>query len=160
MNILLSRWLKYSSSKSRIPLPRPVGSPSHVASSDGNEEQNNLEQEPSPASALLLTLQVLEARTIFRAYGRSFVVGVGVGVRVGVAIKTVQVVRLDRDDVVVVAQLTSFGGESEVRDGRNSDVLLRGFQCETVVPGVFGLVLQLQGQGLVVEVSQTGFGGD
>ena len=76
------------------------------------------------------------------------------------AADAVEVVGLDGHDVVVVAQLAGLGGEAEVGDRGDGDVGVRGIQREAVVPGVLRLVLQVQGQGLVLEVGQAGFGGD
>jgi hypothetical protein len=61
---------------------------------------------------------------------------------------------------VVVAQLTGLSGETEVSNGGNGDVRLVGIEGKAVGPRIFGLVLQFQGEGLVLEISETGFGGD
>lgn len=59
-----------------------------------------------------------------------------------------------------VAQLTRFGGQPQVRDGGDGDIGVVGGQGEAVRPRVLGLVLQVQGQGLVLEISETGLGWD
>jgi hypothetical protein len=61
---------------------------------------------------------------------------------------------------VVVAQLTRLSGETEVSNGGNGNVSLVGVESKAVGPRVFGLVLQFQGEGLVLEVGETGLGGD
>ena len=61
---------------------------------------------------------------------------------------------------MVVTQLTSLGGETEVSNGWNGDVGFVGVEIKALDPGVFGLVLQLEGQGLVLEIGETGLGRD
>lgn len=61
---------------------------------------------------------------------------------------------------MVVAQFTSLGGETQVSNRRNSDVGVLGVKVEALDPGILGLVLKFQGEGLVLEVSETGFGGN
>lgn len=56
---------------------------------------------------------------------------------------------------MVVAQLARLGGETQVCDGGNGDVGVGGRQFEAVGPRVLRLVLQVQSQGLVLEVSET-----
>lgn len=61
----------------------------------------------------------------------------------GVAPDAVQVLSSDRNDVVVVAQLASFGREAQVGNGRDGDIGLGSVQSEAVGPGVLGLILQV-----------------
>jgi hypothetical protein len=61
---------------------------------------------------------------------------------------------------VVVAQFASLGGETQVSNRRNGNVRVLGVEVEALDPGVLGLVLKLQGEGLVLEVGETGFGGN
>lgn len=61
---------------------------------------------------------------------------------------------------MVVAQLTSLSGETQVSNRRNSDVGVLGVEVEALDPGILGLVLKFQGEGLVLEVGETGFGGN
>lgn len=61
---------------------------------------------------------------------------------------------------MVVAQLAGLGRETQVCDGGNGDVGILSGKTEALGPCVFGLVLQLQGQRLVLEVGKAGFGGD
>lgn len=61
---------------------------------------------------------------------------------------------------MVVAQLAGLGGEAQVCDGGDGDVGILSGKIEALGPCVFALVLQLQGQRLVLEVGKAGFGGD
>lgn len=72
----------------------------------------------------------------------------------------VQVLGLDGDNVVVVAQFACLSGETQVGDGGDCDAAILGSQAEAVGPGVLGLVLQVQGERLVLEVGETKLGGD
>lgn len=60
---------------------------------------------------------------------------------------------------MVVAQLARLGGQAEVGDGGDVDVVFRRGQREAVGPGLVGLVLQVEGQGFVLEVGQARFFG-
>lgn len=121
-----------------------------ITSHNHSKEQNSLEQEPSPAALLLTALDTASVTALARA-GRA---------ATAAATNAVQVLGLDGDDVVVIAELTSLGREAQVGNGGNSDVVLGGSQLEAGNPAVLGLVLQVQGQGLVLEVSQAGLGRD
>ena len=121
-----------------------------ITSHNHSKEQNSLEQEPSPAALLLTALDTASITALARA-GRA---------ATAAATNAVQVLGLDGDDVVVIAELTSLGGEAQVGNGGDSDVVLGGSQLEAGDPAVLGLVLQVQGQGLVLEVSQAGLGRD
>lgn len=59
---------------------------------------------------------------------------------------------------MVVTQLTSLGRETEIGDRGNSNVGILGVEGETFCPGIFGLVLEFQRQGLVLEVGEAGLG--
>lgn len=61
---------------------------------------------------------------------------------------------------MVVAQFTSLGGETQVCNSRNGNIGVCGRQLEAVGPRVFRLVLQVQTQGLVLEVGETKLGWD
>lgn len=61
---------------------------------------------------------------------------------------------------MVVAKLTGLSGETEICDGGNGDVGLISIESEAVGPRVFGLVLEFQGEGLVLEIGETSLGGD
>lgn len=55
---------------------------------------------------------------------------------------------------MVVTQLTGLSGETQVSDGGNGDVRFVGIEGEAVGPRVLGLVLEVQGEGLVLEIGQ------
>lgn len=55
---------------------------------------------------------------------------------------------------MVIAQLAGLGGETQVRDGGNGNVGILGIESEAVGPGILRLVLQVQRQGLVLEVGE------
>lgn len=61
---------------------------------------------------------------------------------------------------MVVAQFARLGGETQVGDGGDRDAGILGSQAETIGPGVLRLVLQVQGERLVLEVGETKLGGD
>lgn len=61
---------------------------------------------------------------------------------------------------MVVAELARFGGETQVCDCRDGDVLICGGQLETVGPCVLRLVLQVETEGLVLEIGETELGRD
>lgn len=77
-----------------------------------------------------------------------------------VTVQRIQVLRLERDNIVVITQLTGLGGETQVSDRRNGDVRVLGVEGEAVGPGILRLVLQVQSQGLVLEVGKTELSGD
>lgn len=54
---------------------------------------------------------------------------------------------------MVIAQLASFGGEAEVCHGWDRDVGFGGCQREAVGPDILRLVLEVESQRLVLEVS-------
>ena len=105
--------------KPRVPLLSPVRSPSQISTCNSQEEQNNLDQEPSPATAAAFLLGSLDMALILGSAGRSTAGSGGTS-------NAVQVLGLERNDVVVVAQFTGLGRETQVRDGRDGDV---GFFC-------------------------------
>lgn len=61
---------------------------------------------------------------------------------------------------MVVTELTGLSGETEVGHRGNGDVGIFGVEGEAFRPGVFGLVLELQRQRLVLEVGKAGLGRD
>ena len=69
---------------------------------------------------------------------------------------SVEILGLDRDDIVVVREFTRLGGKSEVGDSGHFVV----FNLEAFGPFVLLLVLQLELEGFVGEVGEFGFGGD
>lgn len=57
---------------------------------------------------------------------------------------------------MVVGELAGLSAEAEVSDGRDFEVL----DLEALGPFVFGLVLEVELEGLVGEVGEAGFGGN
>lgn len=135
----------------------PVDSPSKVSTSNSTEEQDNLKQEPGPAAGVLLGSN---AGITAAATGTSTVLVGTTAAASAVTANGVQVLSLERDDIVVVAQLTSLGGETQVSNRRNGDVGVLGVEVEALDPGVLGLVLKFQGERFVLEVGETGLGGN
>ena len=123
--------------------PRRVA---NIASSNNQEEEYDLHEEPCPATA----------RLWWRRFPSSSATRGGAAGR----LRGVEILGVDGDDIVVVAQFTSLGGETQVSNRRNSDVGVFGVKVEALDPGILGLVLKFQGEGLVLEVSETGFGGN
>lgn len=70
----------------------------------------------------------------------------------------VQVVRRDRDDVLVVTDLTCFTGQAEVRNRGEGDIMLVRVQREAVRPRPISLVLEVETEEFVLEVGQARFG--
>lgn len=56
---------------------------------------------------------------------------------------------------MVVAQLASLSGETQISNGGDGNVGFVRIEGEAVGPRVLGLVLEVQSEGLVLEVSQT-----
>ncbi len=124
---------------------RSPGSISDIAAADNHEEENNLEEEPSPAATTAAAL-LLRGRLLSFAATRG-----GLPRWLG----RVEVLGVDRDDVVVVAQLTRLGAKAKVGNLGNCRRLVR---LEAQGPLVLGLVLQLQLEVFVLEVGQAELG--
>lgn len=144
------RFLSVKASQVRRLEPRrprlgAVDRPAKVPANNRTKEQNNLEQEPRPATRLLLGLGAgpATATRVIRATATA------------VPVHRVQVLGLERDDVVVVAELARLGRKTQVCDGGDGNVRVCGGQFETVGPCVLRLVLQVQTEGLVLEVGET-----
>jgi hypothetical protein len=128
----------------------PVGAQNrkpNISSRNNQPEQHELEQKPSPPTTASLFLRILIRfirilAVIFRCAGSTT--------------GRVQVLGFDLDDVVVIGQLASFGGETEVGDSWEFDVR----DVEAGCPFVFFFVHELDFQGLFGEVGYAGFGGD
>lgn len=118
---------------------------SDVGSCQGQTEQDELQEEPTPATAFLLCILIRLVRAL------AVVLGGASG-----ATWAVQVLGLNLDDVVVVGKLASFGRETEVGDTRELDA----GDIEAGGPLVFLLVHQFDLERLLLEVGDTGFGGD
>lgn len=63
----------------------------------------------------------------------------------GAAADAVQILGLERNDVVVVAKFAGLGGETQVGDRGNGNVGFLGIELEALGPAVFGLVLEVEG---------------
>lgn len=61
---------------------------------------------------------------------------------------------------MVIAQLTGLGGETQVRDRGNGNVGILRVEGEAVSPGILSLILQVQRQRLVLEISKAELGRD
>ena len=118
-------------------------SKTNVCASHGQTEQDKLEEEPTPATSLLLAVLI---RLVC-------VLAVVLGCTCGTA-GAVQILGLDLDDVVVVGELASLGGETEVGDARELDT----GDFEARGPFVFLLVHQLEGERLFLKVGDAGLG--
>lgn len=63
----------------------------------------------------------------------------------GAAADAVQILGLERNDVVVVAKFASLGGETQVGDRGDGNVGFIGIEFEARNPAVFGLILEFEG---------------
>ena len=63
----------------------------------------------------------------------------------GAAADAVQILGLERNDVVVVAKFAGLGGETQVGDRGDGNVGFIGIEFEARDPAVFGLVLEFEG---------------
>lgn len=123
---------------------------SDVRAADEATKQQHLEEKPSPTTTLL--------------FGSSSATGSSSGSSGPACVRghrIVQIPRLDADDVEIVRQLARVRAETEVSRARyfQGQFWLR-LQTEAVNPRVRRLVLQLQSERLVLEISQLGFRGD
>lgn len=116
----------------------------NIRTTNSKEEEDNLGKEPCPATALLPTNVAAAAALLARG-------GAVDGARLGI-----QVIRLDGDNVVVVAQLARLGAEAEVGNVGN---LRRAIDVEAADPVVLVLVLQVELEVLVLKVRQAHLGG-
>ena len=121
----------------------------HVPTTHDKAKEYDLKEEPGPAALLLGLLPGSGTPTLAAARL--------VRVAVSAALGIVQVLGLDADDVVVVAQLARLGAEAEVRHGGDGGRLER---LEAQFPLILGLVLELELEALVLEVREAGLGGD
>lgn len=126
----------------------------HVRAGYDSGEQDDLDEEPEPAAGFLAGVHVAAAL----ALGGAVLAGGGlVQGAVGAGGGVVEVLGLDADDVVVVAQLAGLGAEAEVGDGGDGRGLVG---LEAQLPLVLGLVLELELEALVLPVREARFGGD
>ena len=138
-----------SLSSKPIPPLAAVDGETNVSTRERQAEDDELHESPEPASptasilgrrrALVLVAVVVLLR------GRS-----GASLARG----RVQVLGVDADDVVAVAELARLGAEAEVADGRQLDVR----DLEAARPLVLVLVHQVHGELLVLEVRDLGAG--
>lgn len=128
-----------------ISLPCPVNSVPDVQSRKRKSKHDKLDEEPRPATTFLLARHAASA--LWRRGTRS-----ACGVAPGVLL--VQIVRFDGNDVVVVAEFTSLGGEAQVSNGW--DLELRNF--EALRPFIFCFVLEFEAEVFVLEVGEASFG--
>ena len=131
-----------------IPPPAAVDRETNVSTSDRKTEDDELHEEPEPAAAGALLGS--RCTPVFVAV----VVLLGGGAGAGLAGGRVEVLGLDADDVVAVAELAGLSAESEVADGGELDVRDR----EAAGPLVLVLVHQVQGELFVLEVGDLGAG--
>lgn len=123
--------------------PGSVGCVADVGGGDDDEEKNDLGEEPAP-------------RTTSAASGSETARAVAAGVVVGDRRLRVEVVRLDRDDVMVVRELARLGAEAKVCNVGNSR---RVGRVEAERPLVLVLILQLYLELFVLEVCDAHLGG-
>lgn len=76
--------------------------------------------------------------------GRSTTVA-GFHAAAAAAADAVQILGLERNDVVVVAKFAGLSGETQVSDRGNGNVGFLGIELEALDPAVFGLVLEVEG---------------
>lgn len=139
--------MNFQLSESRRPLVRPVDGVPDICAPNSTKEHEHLEKEPAPAATFLLV--DLAATTT----------GTGPGISTAcVVADAVQVVRRDRDDVLVVTDLTCFTGQAEVRNRGQGNIVLLRVQREAVRPRPIRLVLEVEAEELVLEVGQARLG--
>lgn len=122
----------------------PVRRVCDIATADDEEEENDLEEEPSPASTALRSRCLFASAT---SRGRS----------ASRLRRSIEILGVDRDDIVIVAQLACLGGEAKIGYLGNRGRLV-GLEAKR--PLAFGLVLELQLEVLVLEVRQAELGRD
>lgn len=131
-----------------VPPPAAVDRETNVSTRDRKTEDDELHEEPEPAAASTL-LRSRRAPVLV-----AVVVLLGGGAGAGLAGGRVQVLGVDADDVVAVAELAGLSAEAEVADGGELDVWDR----EAAGPLVLVLVHQVQGELLILEVGDLGAG--
>lgn len=129
-----------------VPPPAAVDGKSNISTRDRKSKDNELHQEPEPAAtaALLGRLRALVLATVVVLLGRRAGAGLARG--------RVQVLRVDADNVVAVAELARLGAETQVADGGQFEV----GDLEAAGPLVFVLVHQVEGELFVLEVGDLG----
>jgi hypothetical protein len=132
------------------PLLCPPCCITHIPTTKNHKEQDDLEQEPGPATtgAILLSARLAWFRVLLTIRARLHCISLA-------TLGIIEVLGGNHDDVVVITQLARLGRETEVRNAGNSGRLV-GLEAE--LPGVFSFVLKLELQALILEVGETGFG--
>jgi hypothetical protein len=133
-----------------VALAGAVDGVAHITAREHETEDDEFHEEPGPATATAAPAVLLLARGAGRR-----LTGLGGG-RALARVALVQVLRLDGDDVEVIAELARLGAEAEVGHGGHFEV--RELEAEGVF--VLGLVLQLELEELVGEVGEAHLGGD
>lgn len=134
-------------------LVRTIRRKAHVPPSAKRTENEALEEEPGPATLLL----ILPLRRHFALL--SPLIGTPrfrhAGLRSRFCI--IQVFSRDRDNIVIIAQLSRLGREAEIADRRDH----RRLQAlKTQIPLILALVLEFELEGLVLEVGKASLGRD
>lgn len=128
-----------------VPLPRPVYSEAHIRANNCQSKEYKLHEKPRPAATS--TLRLWRKGTASRlACVR----------RASARIAHVEILCPDGDDVVVIRELASFGGEAKV--GNRGNLEVRNF--EAVRPFIFCLVLQVKFERFILEIGKACSGGD
>lgn len=99
-------------SKSRSPLRSPVRSIADIPANNHDQQKNHLEEKPPPAAVLLAAAPPVDLllRLLLAALGQGRFPRFGSGTLRGVS--DVHVECLQRDNVVVVVQLTRLGAKA------------------------------------------------
>jgi len=129
-----------------IPPLAAIDRETNISTRDRKPKDNKLHEKPEPAAA----------RTLLRRRRALVLVAVVVllarGAGAGLAGGRVQVLGVDADDVVAVAELTGLGAEAQVADAGELDVR----DGEAAGPLVLVLVHQVEGEFFVLEVGNLG----
>lgn len=118
------------------PLVGAVDSEAHITSHAHKTEKNQLQEEPTPAASFLLPALT------------SILVPTEVLLTLCLATWAIKIPRLHLDDVEVVGELTSLGGETEIGDSWKLDAR----NLEAIGPLILLLVHEVDGQRLILEV--------
>lgn len=130
-----------------IPLPCPVRSVSNIAAGNSQSKEDELQEKPGPATAFLGPV------------GSRATLGVTCSCRsrrVRASVMLVEVVRSHGDEVVVIRKLARLCREAEV--GNRWDLEVGNFKA--LSPVIFGLVLKIKFERLILEVGEASFGGN
>jgi hypothetical protein len=137
-----------------VPLTGPVHGIPDIRARECEPKEDKLHEEPRPSAA---GAAAAGAAAALARRGARLLSLLAVGCRLrrcATGVLLVQVMRSNGDDVVVVGEFARLGAEAEVCDGRDFEV----WDFEARGPFVFGLVLQLELEVLVLEVGEFRFG--